>query len=662
MKKIKPGSLLGCLSVTAGKFLITALAAAIHTTALAQADVHSYNFVDFDLKHFSIEKVPVGNRYVMSGTTYNNALVAGNYPAFYFVDNVGDPLNGAMQFYYDANSQDDRGVDITRSNTANRFWITAMQIRVPYGTGNDDIKLIQVDNSGGINPSPFSLGAGMNSWRIYLSYGGYENFYPLHSLRIGSDLYICGFIGDNYAGQVQPDYANNRQSFIIRVDLSGGTLTIGAAAMYNTAQTGANDYDKIHRLAEVGGVLYAVGSCNGDDGSGNELSSTLLLDIDPTTLTVNNNLSHHDASHSHGHEFGVDVIRDGLASGGIYAIGNTYVHATTLFDTRPTEVSATFINGGVMTGNSRFQTNAGFAPGNLWGIHAVPAANGGSFTIAGMQAEDFSCGLSPASDIDNIHPYLSEWDLGIYNGTNFPGPGITDWVTYTALMGTFPSGNANSYWQLGDGYAVNSWNPTFATLNTTTTEYLMTAPLDMGMSGMLNLKWLRATGGNKQPTNCTGSFANCPPPPTDYDVHDQHLGMLTETLVSAADVGLDEISSTAYDVPITDVDMSTCDDVNGTANYRMAGSSTGDPMNVRIFPNPAKDFVHMLVSGDIAAGIQARAELYNLMGQHIATLYEGPAENINGTPMKLPAVAAGIYQLKVYTDGKLLSQHKLNIQ
>lgn len=643
-------------------------------TTHAQIGSHSYGYLN-NIKHFPLAQVPGQDEYVMAGTIFDSPIAGPgiNHVLFQHVDQDGNwnTFPSTNPFIYNNTGDDERAVDIVSDGTD--FYITILQHNQP--NASDKIKVMKVDVGG--NPIPVNNTGGNNSWEIESTYPGYPNLFPIHSVYTNNVLYICGFAYDNYSGE--PTLATDKQAFILAYDPNTNTATPVAATSFNSA-SGNRDFDMAMRIIPLwNGNIFLTGSCNSSNGP-NTRSSVLALELDPNSLTIINDLSNRNSALPYD-EYGVGLIEDPAGNTEWWLVGNTFTYNPSSNALAEVDARNLWVNHidasipAITTPNGRWVLDDAANLNNnqrAWGLAAMPhfdhaGANPGIMVVAGMQTGDENgCSPTYASDLSSVHTFLADFNF-VYSG-GMVNATINRWQTHMTIAGT--GSGANDYINQGGGFSNTAWLSEMAIAVPTPGgppdyKYRMTAPFwyqpGAPNPDFLAFKFLKGDPSvNLASDGCSPGSHNCIPG-TSAVMDVDPLSVISEDPAFVNDLPQTEVETWVNDVVTWE--ESYC--FNNVGIFREGNSVSQQqhlPVTVSIFPNPAYSYIQVNMSGTIEPGTPAIVELWNIYGQRITELYDGPADYITGTQMTLPDVATGMYMIKVYTNGKLQSQHKLSIE
>lgn len=187
-----------------------------------------------------------------------------------------------------------------------------------------------------------------------------------------------------------------------------------------------------------------------------------------------------------------------------------------------------------------------------------------------------------------------------------------------------------------------------------TTDITMSAPIwnNTISPEKLNFKLIRTDQNGDIPNPCD-FYTNCTPTYHDEDAYPQSPNIITDDYYVSLTDDQDYDTDYPYD------QLYECD---GTY-YRSAKPSSSlnnhTTVSVKIFPNPAKDYVNLRIMG---LDKNVNVELITITGAHIADLYSGIINNQEDKRMKLPELSSGLYYLRIASEGKIYSVQKLSIQ
>lgn len=669
---------------------------------------------DYDVKQYSTEictypSSPGGSEVVMAGTVYN--IPSTSFPIRPNFLSVG--TNGGLNYsreYQHPDFEQLRAVSIAgdkQANTDNTYYITCVG-RPAAGPGNNDaIVILGVNTLGEQMCKPFTITPN----------GQDESFYPLHSIiHTNGDIYICGYYTNSNQRSGLPNDPSfksyrDKYAFITRVKIVGTgkdhnlehIKTVIFETRYSDPTTEANafeDYDMAVRMKELtgfgnpahAGKIFVTGGVNNvrlNTVTGLEVfrSGTMNVMFDEnldlpggSNPPVDDHFAGRSESFVRGDEYGVDIVEDDDNAGQYFIVGNYYDRDTPLsFDINasPTFFWTTRVDNNLNhngSGKSRY-TFSGYD--YAWAYHTIEAQDPPSapyhrrLLIAGYETNHW---CPNHYDENDVRAFLYEFDVD-YNTTTFDiGAKYNKWTTYLTQTGTGAKyADPNSYFNLGTNIANISWNPTFATRETPSSDIRMSAPRwfnsSVTLTGKLNMKVIIAdksdytlagclNGYNAQHIDVADSvkFGGCGMPNAFYYESVDPLGYGTVTVsTDYYDLAVDTLSKDTSYVTNTmyNITTYTCQYL-GVDHYKPTAVSniTTENSSFSIYPNPASGgYIKVTPGSEIEADDLIIINLTSLNGQLIEQLYSGTTADLNDRELKLPKVASGIYIVNMKTDG-----------
>ncbi|XZF14076.1 T9SS type A sorting domain-containing protein [Chitinophagaceae bacterium MMS25-I14] len=683
MKKTKRAQRIG----RAAKLLPALLLACSANLLTAQDFVKTYH-ANVDMKQYSILPVADKPMYVMAGTLRNH------YAHFVRTDDNGNQLNS--EFYMEVAAHSEEHVVNMLQIDDDTYVITCLRRDSPLtSTSKDKVKIYIVNGGGAV----------VDAQVLTSSATDYKHLYPMHSVYYNGILYVCGFVSnqDIYTDPNAPYFrgANTKKAFVLRYNPV--TQTVLNTQTFDNTYTFVNmpgpevaDFDvAMHMKITSNGKLYVTGGCNVIQAATTISptyalnSGTLNLELDATTLAIQNTNTTTNVytaftnetvttAYNYG-EYGVDIVEDPVSSG-YFVVGNTADYSKLMIGTGidPHNMQFTYIDNNFRPqGIKSRQRIHGFEKG-AWALTAMESAYGaGHMLIGGMQTEgDPNCyTTTPPPSKDNFYPCLSDVSLqwtgspAALNGT------INDWKTYVTHFTTGPSSLTNSYYQYGGSVAYNGWNPLFASRRPIgnvlgDNNVVFTAPSWNNAPQTLNLKMSRTDDYGKVPS-CQDSYVDCAPgiePMNVVHIPKVTLSSSSNISVTTTAASLTVTAAAAASVPqdFGFQEVIDCEQTGGnyyrTAPAAVATVHAAQSLGATLVPNPASDYVQISLKGSIDAAAETKIELTDITGKLIATLYNGKAAGITDqSHFTLPAVAAGMYLVKISVGNQVLPVQKLII-
>lgn len=295
----------------------------------------------------------------------------------------------------------------------------------------------------------------------------------------------------------------------------------------------------------------------------------------------------------------------------------------------------------------------------------TPGANHRLY-MSGLQTNWFCNGPvngnMPPSNV-NVNPFLAEfepvWTPGSpsvisLNATHF-------WKTYFTQTGT------NYFDDLGGGLSNIGWATQFMADDPSgNPNVVMTAPRWNNNTSALNHKFINTDANgdiNTGNLNCDQSYQDCMP---NYDYNADladgwFFGPHTEDEPAIATRTTGNRPSKIYPVSSTD-----CDDPSYGPSYKPTSVqqvASVDEARFDIFPNPTQSFVNVKMNGQVKGDANISISLYSVMGQKVAELYTGKANDlVSGRKLNIPSLASGVYVLTITSDGADVHTERITIQ
>ncbi len=629
---------------------------------------------------------------LMAGTVYNYNGTGRNVIHLIYKAEYGSINNSVV--YDNTLFSDLRAVAlISDGATTNAVYTIVCQGRrsnsTIYSPTQDAVVLIRVDK-----------------WGTFLSANNlYESdtkvgLYPLHAIRHSNgDIYICGYATENYTKYpAQPDFGpyDTKKSFFLHVNSSGSPTGLPFYQKYNTTYatpTGpAYDYDIATRLVETNtGDIFATGSVN--DYQFNSLINKEVYRSATMNLVLDQNLNqiseHHFAmgyiseytTNLVDNEYGIGLVQRGNDN---YIVGNNFSQNTSAVPPFPANFNFGTTTFWVTRVDNSFNFTAGntrflFNNDNTCALGTLESATPGNYIVYGQQIYD-RCSGGFGAGYDSLRACLVDMNTSFAGGNIVAN--VTKWVHYNTQTGTgaASTGTPNSYPRLGGGMSNIFWNPTFASRNTVADDIVMSAPRWQPANGSLparlNLKSMRVHNASLEIPDCPDGFtisSNCSNPVALYQqvkglgysvpgpVHIVNKAFSGFTGIFSNDGSADanNFTATVYNGIETKCDPFTPvyreDETTGVQEFTNRSAET------KIYPNPAKDQVKILLANNIAGNTNIFVTLSNVYGQIVARLYNGDASGLDSY-LQLPNLTMGVYMIQVFADGKPIHQQRLSIQ
>lgn len=648
-------------------------AACLSTVTQAQDFVKNFRAQE-NVKQYSIIPVMNSDEYVMAGTFENKAV------HFLHVDGAGNIM--ASEYYRDNNIHHATNIVAL---TDNEYIITALRRDASLTTSSRDaLELYFVKGDGSLVDQRVI----QNTQTI--NGVNYTNIYPLHSLLYNGFLYVTGFVtNQDVTVPANPNFrgANTKKIFVMRIDPV--TLSISASKVYDFVYTPSSytssDADMgINLSVTSNGYLYVTGSANVIQPVNSTLyilnAGTLNLQLNATTLNVLNSgntsftSDYYPTQFTYG-EYGVGMIEDPI-NGGYYIVSNSADYRKYgLLNIDPQTTFFTHISSSFVPTASPAVTRARVKdPMNAWSLEVMQSASGYDHAmLGGMQTRPLpNCtGNSQDPDINNFNPFLADFTLSWDATNSIISATLNSWKTYRSHFGTGDPSLTNSYYQQGGNFAYNAWNPVFATRRlpvggTFTDDIAMTAPSWNPNFQALNMKMIRTDAYGDVPS-CPDSYTDCNTAGLTYEtVNNTSTWGVSPTVVSVA------MSTANYPVSVTSVQSALhdygyleeiyCDASNNYSYYRKVNPATTAAVTATLTPNPAKDYVQVSIQGIADGNTHVTIEITDITGKTAGILFNGTSDVLgSNSKLKLPALASGLYLVKISAGTQLLPIQKLII-
>jgi len=662
------------------------MAAALLPVALAACTVDSSQAQDFvktfrsyeDVKQYTI--IPVANKdeYVMAGTLKNRSV------HFIHVDASGNILG--TEYYRDPAGNYEHHATNLVAYSDDQYIITALRREIPTtGTSRDVLELYFVKSDGSLLDHRII----QNTQSINGS--NYTNIYPMHSLINNDTLYITGFVSNQLLNDpTSPSFrgVNTKQIFVMRVNVN--TMAVMTSKVYDFTYTPSSvayfDADMgVNLTLTSSGKLYVTGSANAIQpvpvaSSYTVGAGTLNLALDPTTLAVQNpgNTSfiadYYPTQFTYG-EYGVALMEDQV-NGGYNVVSNSGDYFKYgLLNLAPKSTMITHINSNfnIYASPDKSRVRVKDPEDGAWSLEAMESIDGPDhILLGGMQTVPLpNCyGNAPKPDPANFNPFLADFTLTWNSSIYALDATLNSWRTYLCQFGTGDPSLSNSYFLQGGNFAYNAWNPIFATRrqpvgSSFTDDIAMTAPSWNPDYQSLNLKMIR-TDKNGDISSCPDAYTNCNTAAlTPEQVNN------TTSYGTFPNVVTVSMSNTNYNVSISQVPADIGDwgpyeeiycDVSNNYFRKANVMNTVEIPTVTLTPNPAVDHINVALQGIADGSTSVKVALTDITGKSAGVLYSGTADGLNShTQLKLPALASGLYLVKITAGTQVLPVQKLVI-
>lgn len=324
----------------------------------------------------------------------------------------------------------------------------------------------------------------------------YRNLYPMASLRLDDQLYVCGYAAlSNNSATPAPD--TPKRAFIFRYDLASNTLS-GIRFFESTTTRTAYDFDMatcMKRISSgiwIGGSMNAGRAANGGTMMNRVVDPVTLLDIPTATAFSNPAQGTYESSY--------DVIETG--NGDLFVFGNTYginIPSSGSIPVYPLQTHITAVQPNLMpySGNARWQFIKFDGP---WGVNVLQDQNDKNTVVINGLANRRTCNQAPLTDDSNINPFLAGMSMDVIPGANDIRVIPRFWNTVLSINGTGTSTLSSSYYQLGRFMSSISTPPISAVQDySVSPDIILTCPLWNTGTNRLNFKLVRAENNGEVP-------------------------------------------------------------------------------------------------------------------------------------------------------------------
>lgn len=661
----------------AAALLPVALAACIANSSQAQDFVKTFRTHE-DVKQYTILPLVNSDEYVMAGTLKNT------YVHFMHTDANGNVM--ATVYYRDPSGGYQHHATNIVPYSDDVFIITALRRDLQITSSSRDVLELYFVKSNGTLVDHRII---QNTQIINGS--NYTNIYPMHSVLNNDTLFVTGFVSNQpITDPAAPNFrgVNNKQIFVMRFNVNNMTVMTSKTYDFNYTPTSAAYADAdmgVNMTLTSTGRLYVTGSANviqpgPTTSSYNLVAGTLNLALNATTLAVVNSGStsfvadYYPTQFTYG-EYGVGMMEDQV-NGGYNVITNSADYLKYgLLNIDPKTTSITHISSSftpyATPAKSRVRVKD---PEGAWSLEAMSSIDGPDhILLGGMQIAPLpNCtGNAPKPAPDDFNPFLADFSLTWDATTSTLDGTLNSWRTYLCHFGTGDPSLANSYFQLGGNFAYNAWNPVFATRrpvgSSFTDDISMTAPSWNPDYQSLNLKLIRADK-HGDVNSCPDSYTNCNTAGlTPEQVNNTPSWGVSPNNVSVA------MTSANYSVSASQVQAGWadwgayeeiyCDASNNYTYFRKANIlNTAAPVTATLTPNPAVDYINVSLQGVADGNTTIKVELTDITGKSAGVLYSGTADGLNShAQLKLPALASGLYLVKIIAGTQILPVQKLVI-
>lgn len=643
---------------------ITLTLAMILAVFLQSSAVTTVHLIEENFKGYSVENLllPTGqNRYAAAGTyhgTVNGQPVVGYH--FLYLDELGNIITSRVGYLSNPDLQT-RVVDIVMEDE-NNIWIT-MQVR-NAGSSEDYIYAIKLKWNGdqGSQPNKVSIQPNINQQTTY------TNIYPTHSILVGGDLFICGYLSNHSAGSSAPSNVSlEKWGAIFKADLNSGFIHPPISHnIWNTPDNGFFDYDmalrmKQSKFSQYGTKEILLTGANNTGAGATARSSSLLMRFD-----INLNMIRANGIYNTGAggpvfpgptvlgSYGIDIIE---RNNDVFMLTN-FIQYNTVRSWGITWADATNLQT-FPSAPGYYGVGTGYTY-NDWATQFYEDRSGGNdITVVGLtnNIHPTCSSISYPPSTSNINPFVAKLNIVYYYSLVGLTGGLLDYVIHESTDGTQATqldyGGTTSgvsgtnlediqrlytpaveYTTLSGDYGFGYIAP-IANRNTTPAyENLNTKFLQMKNAGLTN--------------DC--EFENmCDPGSVSMSL-DNYTGPFDPQTYSIEN-GLD----LQFTSPATNLNH-TIEDCNGGYFKPTSVENKTSANLVDIYPNPASTQLNIKLGN--ASG-EYSFQLTDITGKVVVD-QKGTA-SINEVTIQLPQLSSGMYIATVETSGNTHTE-KINIQ
>jgi hypothetical protein len=582
-------------------------------------NVLSYD--SYDMKHYATSAYTGSDEYVMAGTVFNYMAPDDQAIHVLRIDNTGAT---ALSKIINTNQYDERVIGVHTPNDGSRDAIIVASRRyIVPAPGIDGIEILRIDAAGNVSPL---------SDNIESSDPTYFNMYPMGSLLLDDQLYICGYVTQTLG---IPDLTTEKVAFVLRYDLSLNVVAAVRTFEFGTGTPGGLDPDMAMRMKLLSSGLWVGGSCWDCPMMNMVLNPTTLF---PTVPLPFRNERNGNAASSYW-ESSFDVLED-PATGGVYVFGNLCNVVNNHMMPRFLFIDGydkNFLPYGA--GSNRWQFH-GFD--YAWGTNIVPSlANDNTIILSGFESNRSCNGGGPTrTSTSNINPFLFQVQVRMAGGDINVTPYW--WNSLLSYSGTGNDALTNSYYSLGYGQSGLDYGPVNTVRDlASTTEIVLNAPVWNADAGRLNIKWIRA--------DKNGELFGC-----DWQPACEIIASVIPVTANGAASNSPININTYGNNDITDAANPDRENLCSDMVYKTLGTSSIESQSLLtgvIYPNPATDQINLkLNGGNLSVTDRIQVSITDMMGRTMGNLYQGA---LNGLPksLSLPAMSSGIYAVNIYRNG-----------
>lgn len=322
----------------------------------------------------------------------------------------------------------------------------------------------------------------------------YRNLYPMASLRLDDQLYVCGYaaLSNN---SVLPELDTPKRAFIFKYDLANNTLS-GIRFIESTIARSTYDFDMATCMKRISSGIWIGGSMNNVRAANGGAMMNRV--VDPATLQDIPSATAFNDPAQGTYESSYDVIETG--NGDLFVFGNTYgINNASGTTTYPIQIHITAVQPNLMPypGNARWQLSKFNGP---WGVNVLQDQNDKNTVIINGLTSSRTCNQMPVTDNSNINPFLAGMSMEVVPGSNDISVIPRTWSTVLSINGTGTSSLSSSYYQLGR-FMSNILTPPVSAVRdyASSSDIILTCPLWNASTNRLNFKLIRAANNGEIP-------------------------------------------------------------------------------------------------------------------------------------------------------------------
>ena len=618
------------VTLAAALFLGTA-----HPTSAQWSGERSYFFPGNSMKHFAITPVEGQDAYMTAGTIFS-----------YKSSRFATPTNAIHWMYIDQNA------NVIYSKVINEELFDERPIGIHIYGDNAVIVASHRDETPVIGGSPQTAPAGVEIISVSKTTGNigvrnlvkstdpnYRNLYPLASLQVGDQLFVCGYATFNN-NSTAPDLSAPKRSFVFKYDVANNTL-VGIRFIESGFNPTAYDFDMATCIKRISSGIWMGGSTN--------VGSMMNRIIDPNTLLDNASTpaAGIGAAGQSNYESSYDIIE--TDNGDLFVFGNTINidkgSTTTPLLPLNTHITAVQSNLVPYPGNSRWQFSVFDNP---WGVNVLQEQSDRSMATINGFGDNRTCNQTPLTNSSNINPFLCGVKLAVNTTTGDIVVTPQFWNTMLSYNGTGTSTLSTSFYKLGNFMSSIMQPPVSAVRDyTVSSDIILTSPL-WDNTNRLNFKLIRAKNNGEVPgcnwvPMCTNINGFTSPTTTGTPgINMAAAGVVTGLNNMIADYlpdHIDDCSGRYKNAP---------DDATGTTTATLPGKLC------RVYPNPADKELMI----DLPDGGTAHVRIFDLQGRIFS---EQQLTGKRSLKLDVAAYPSGMYFYTISHNGTIQSG-KLSIR